>query len=139
MRDLTEYYEKLNEPHGKEVSDAVRKLNTLYDENIYKWLASLWDGEAGGFYYSISARDNEGFYPDMESTAQAINNLTSNGIISETTPVPRAMQKKLPRRFRSSMPMRTIISIEHGDTLLGKMCDLKMRFGLARTATLRLM
>ncbi len=95
MRDLTNYYKELTESHGKEISDAVRKLNTLYDENIYKWLASLWDGEAGGFYYSISARDNEGFYPDMESTAQAIGSLTSTGIISEATPVPRSMQKKM--------------------------------------------
>jgi len=95
MRDLTKYYEDLTKSHGKDVSDAVYKLNTLFDDGIYKWLASLWDGEAGGFYYSISARDNEGFYPDMESTAQAIGNLTSNGIISEATPVPVAMQKKM--------------------------------------------
>ena len=95
MRDLTKYYEELTKTHGKEVSDAVYKLNTLYDENIYKWLAGLWDGEAGGFYYSNSARDNEGFWPDMESTAQAINNLTSNGIITEETPVPISMQKKM--------------------------------------------
>jgi len=95
MRDLTNYYKELTQTHGKEVSDAVYKLNTLFDENIYKWLASLWDGKNGGFYYSISARDNEGFYPDMESTAQAIGSLTSNGIISEKTPVPIAMQKKM--------------------------------------------
>ena len=95
MRDLTAYYNELIETHGKSVSDAVRKLNTLFDENVYKWLAGLWDGEAGGFYYSNSARDNEGFYPDMESTAQAIGNLGVTGIISEKTPVPLAMQRKM--------------------------------------------
>ena len=95
MKDLTAYYKEVEESHGKEVADEVRRLNTLFDENIYKWLASLWDGEMGGFYYSRSARDNEGFYPDMESTAQAIGSLTSNGIISEKTPVPLSMQKKM--------------------------------------------
>ena len=95
MKDLTTYYNDLTESHGKSVSDAVRKLNTLFDENTYKWLAGLWDGEAGGFYYSNSARDNEGFYPDMESTAQAIGNLGVTGIISEKTPVPLAMQRKM--------------------------------------------
>ena len=95
MRNLENYYKDLEISHGKEVAEEVRRLNTLFDENIYKWLASLWDGEAGGFYYSVSARDNEGFYPDMESTAQAIGSLTSNGIISEATPVPLSMQKKM--------------------------------------------
>ena len=95
MKDLTAYYKEVEESHGKEVAEEVRRLNTLFDENIYKWLASLWDGEMGGFYYSRSARDNEGFWPDMESTAQALTCLTSLGIITEKTPVPLPMQKKM--------------------------------------------
>ena len=95
MRDLTEYYRDVEKSHGKETADALRRLNTIFGDSIYEWLASLWDGEAGGFYYSISARDNEGFYPDMESTAQAITCLTSLGIITEKTPVPISMQKKM--------------------------------------------
>ena len=94
MRDLTEYYRKLTETHGKAIADATYELHTLYDEKIYKWLASLWDKENGGFYYSISARDNEGFWPDIESTAQAFNSLSSTGIVTEKTPVPESMQKK---------------------------------------------
>lgn len=95
MRDLENYYKDLEISHGKEVSDEVRRLNSLFDENIYKWLASLWDGEAGGFYYSLSARDNEGFWPDMESTAQAINSLTSTGILYDDSVMPDAMKKKM--------------------------------------------
>ena len=95
MRNLENYYKELEISHGKEVADEVRNLNTLFDENIYMWLASLWDKEAGGFYYSISARDNEGFYPDMESTSQALGSLEVNGIISDKTPVPIGMQKKM--------------------------------------------
>ena len=110
MKDLTAYYKEVEESHGKEVAEEVRRLNTLFDENIYKWLASLWDGEAGGFYYSISARDNEGFYPDMESTSQAIGSLTSNGIISEKTPVPLSMQKKMVKFMQESRIPRTVTS-----------------------------
>lgn len=95
MRDLTSYYEALTKSHGKDVAEATKKLHTLFDENIYKWLASLWDKEAGGFYYSISARDNEGFWPDMESTAQALNSLDSFGILNGGVPVPMSMQKKM--------------------------------------------
>ena len=95
MRDLTSYYEELTKSHGKDIAEATKKLHTLFDENIYKWLASLWDKEAGGFYYSISARDNEGFWPDMESTAQALNSLDSFGILNGGVPVPMSMQKKM--------------------------------------------
>ena len=95
MRNLESYYKGIEESHGKEVADEVRNLDTLWGDHVYEWLASLWDKEAGGFYYSLSARDNEGFYPDMESTAQAINSLTSTGIITDKNPVPLSMQKKM--------------------------------------------
>ena len=95
MKDLTQYYKDLELSHGKEISDAVKQLNTLWDEGVYEWLASIWDKEAGGFYYSISARDNEGFYPDIESTAQAMNSLTSTGILYSDSVMPDAMKKKM--------------------------------------------
>ena len=95
MRDLSAFYKNLTETHGKAIADATMELHALYDEKIYKWLAGLWDGEWGGFYYSNSARDNEGFYPDIESTGQAMNSLTSFGIVTPETPVPLGMQKKM--------------------------------------------
>ncbi len=94
MKDLFEFYKKLEMTHGKRIADAACELHGLYDEGIYKWLGSLWDRAAGGFYYSISARDNEGFYPDIESTAQAFDSLESLGIVTEKTPVPTSMKKK---------------------------------------------
>ena len=95
MKDLTQYYKDLEASHGKEIADEVKNLNTLWDEHVYEWIASLWDGEAGGFYYSLSARDNEGFWPDMESTAQAMNSLTSTGILYDDSVMPDAMKKKM--------------------------------------------
>ena len=95
MKDLSKYYSDLRASHGAKIAEATMDLHTLYNEDIYKWLAGLWDGEWGGFYYSNSARDNEGFYPDIESTGQALNSLTSFGIITSETPVPLGMQQKM--------------------------------------------
>ena len=41
-------------------------------EKIIRWWAGLYDPERGGFYYANSARDTEGFLPDMESTLQIV-------------------------------------------------------------------
>jgi len=48
----------------------------FYDpEKIIRWWAGLFDPELGAFYYANSARDNEGFLPDMESTYQIAQRL----------------------------------------------------------------
>ena len=41
-------------------------------EKLIRWWAGLYDPERGGFYYANSARDHEGFLPDMESTYQIL-------------------------------------------------------------------
>ena len=57
--------------------EAVRVFyRTFYaPEKLIRWWASLYDPELGGFYYANSARDNEGFLPDMESTLQIVQRL----------------------------------------------------------------
>ena len=55
LKELESFYELYNKDHG-----------------TVKWLANLYDPESGGFYYSNSARNNEGYLPDLESTADAI-------------------------------------------------------------------
>ena len=54
---------------------AVKRLYALYGEETMLWYARLWDPVTGGFYYSNSARDTEGFLPDIEDTAFAFANL----------------------------------------------------------------
>ena len=62
---------------------ALRKLNGMYDGTIMcEWLANLFDAEIGGFYYSNSARDNEPFRPDLESTYQAVGWIGGYGAAS---------------------------------------------------------
>ena len=61
---------------GKEATDALRELYSLYDERLYEWMASLWDKDVGGFYYSTSAKNTAGYFPDLESTFQVLDSMS---------------------------------------------------------------
>ena len=69
-------FSKLMPVMGKAAVDEIRKIYDLFDERMLIWYAGLYDPDIGGFYYSNSARDTEGFLPDIESTAQAVNFIT---------------------------------------------------------------
>ena len=71
------YAARFNVISDPTVRAAVKDFyETFYDpEGIIRWWAGLYDPELGGFYYANSARDNDGFLPDMESTWQIINRL----------------------------------------------------------------
>lgn len=58
--------------HGSEIVASLRRLYTIYQPEAVTWLANLYAPETGGFYYSNSARDNQGFLPDIESTYGAL-------------------------------------------------------------------
>ena len=59
-------------PYKNHLADLIAKTNDeLFGEEVYTWLAGLYDSKTGGFYYSESARDNLGYLPDIESTAQS--------------------------------------------------------------------
>lgn len=78
---------------GKEVVTAMKEHYELYGEELYLWLAGLYDAGIGGFYYSNSGRDNEPFLPDIESTEQATNLLLGSGLINDTTDLPEKMRE----------------------------------------------
>ena len=40
---------------GSESVEALSEIYGFYDERMYLWLAGLWDGSTGGFYFSNSA------------------------------------------------------------------------------------
>ena len=79
----TEAFNKLESQIGVEAVEALKDLFGLYDEGLYLWLANLWCPDVGGFYYSNSGRDTEGFLPDIESTKQALAFITKSGMVSE--------------------------------------------------------
>ena len=109
---LEDHYRKIDEEYkaekwaqfeakyGKEITDAYKRLYSIYSPDCITWLANLYDhdicvcvdlyGEeecshtkycgTGGWYYSNSARDTAGYLPDAESTNQALNFLVSAGL-----------------------------------------------------------
>ena len=68
---------------NKPLCDEIARLERSIDpEALVHFFAGLYDRESGGFYYSNSARDNPQFYPDIESTSQAVTVLSSFGMFS---------------------------------------------------------
>lgn len=77
------YWEKLRREVGEDITDALRDFYTLYTDELIDWFAGLYDIKTGGYYYSNSARDNEGFFPDAESTCQALGFWSDSGLCAE--------------------------------------------------------
>ena len=95
-RDREGYCDGLKSLLGNRGGEELKLLMKCYDERILEWLANLWDPEIGGFYYSNSARDTEGYLPDIESTVQALNSLQNAGVINGAMKtLPEKMQAKV--------------------------------------------
>ena len=81
------YWQRLEEriggAEGREIVEAMKELYSIYNDDIIDWFSGLYDARTGGYYYSESARDNEGFLPDAESTHQALNFWESSGMSNE--------------------------------------------------------
>lgn len=63
-----------------ELAEALSVMDKSYDAALLDYIAGMYDVERGMFYFSASARDNEGFMADIESTSQAVNILKYLGI-----------------------------------------------------------
>ena len=87
--------EKVYERYGKEGLEAAEELVSLIKPAVVDWLASLWDGKVGAFYYATSSAQNEEFFPDSESTQQAIGLLRLLGLFGSEDELPDTMKKKL--------------------------------------------
>lgn len=87
----------ISEGATSDVIDAFKRLFDFYGEDVIDWFANLWESSnchcgncdpneiacyGGGFYYANSARDYEGFAPDLESTRQALVFLRNSGMLS---------------------------------------------------------
>ena len=83
--DLEEDLIKRTSPEtGSEITEALKEMHALLtDGGVVAWFANLYDPKTGGFYYSNSARDTDGFFPDLESTKQALSFFGSSGMAPE--------------------------------------------------------
>ena len=77
-----ERWSRVEAEFGTDIAYSLKTLYSFYGDSVYKWIANLYDIENGGFYYSNSARDYEGFLPDIESTTQALWLITATGLTS---------------------------------------------------------
>ena len=68
---------------NKKVRDAAEGLISEFSIDTMLWFARLWDAERGAFYYSNSARDYEGFLPDIESTVQGLRIVSNFGMVDK--------------------------------------------------------
>lgn len=89
--------------NGKQTVLAMQELYAEYSPEMWEWYAGLFDTEIGGFYYSNSARDTEGYLPDIESTNQATNGMRSrfHSLINGYNELPEWMIKKMAEFTRS--------------------------------------
>lgn len=94
--EVEKYWLNLESTASPDVVSALKTLNAFYDsENIIDWMANLYDPEIGAFYYSISARDNEPFRPDIESTHQILSLLVSSGALEDKNQLPSDIKAKI--------------------------------------------
>lgn len=82
-----EKWKRLEEVTSPEFVSAMKELYSLYDFELVEWFANLYDPTVGGWYYSISARDNDRIgetnwllRPDLESTMQALGFVSRSGM-----------------------------------------------------------
>lgn len=95
MKETKLKFDCVRERYGSAGEEAAEALASMYLPATADWIASMWDGNVGAFYYSASARDNDGFLPDSESTQQAIGLLEILGVISGNSQLPAGMRLKM--------------------------------------------
>ena len=77
------------------IISALKDLYSVYGTDLLEWLGNLFDADIGGFYYSDSALEGEGFFPDIESTGQAIGILENSGVIGSYKDIPETLRARI--------------------------------------------
>ena len=94
-----EFFDRLGTAAGEEIRDAFAELYSIYDSSAIEWLGSLYDKRTGGFYYSVSAKNSDEFFPDAESTKQALSFMTSSGLAARVGGYPHMFSDEVKEKF----------------------------------------
>lgn len=94
-----ESFKKLIPIMGEDAVNEVREIYKMFTIDMLIWYAGLWEPEIGGFYFSNSARDHEGFLPDIESTAQAVGFIVAMCDLADGEDETDIAITKIPKRF----------------------------------------
>ena len=104
----------LENRYGKEsaekTTEAMKNLYRVYNDDLIIWLINLYDPDIGGFYYSNSARNTDGYLPDLESTTQALGVIRNSGIANGLAGgyselLPESMKEKIVKWVKSLQDM----------------------------------
>lgn len=102
---LEEQWNKVFEAAGGDANaemivESLKNHYSIYTDNMIAWLADLYDPIAGGFYYSNSGRNTEGYLADIETTSQVLDILKASGMISFAD---NDIKKALPEHLRNGI------------------------------------
>ncbi len=86
---------------GKSIDKGLSELDALLSDGSLEFITGLWDGSAGGFYYSPSARDYKGYSPDIDSTLQALRLLSSGAVQGIRTNLEKALPEDIKNKILS--------------------------------------
>ena len=83
-RYLESKWAALEQAVGKDITSSIKSLYSIFSDDVIDWFANLYDPGIGGYYYSNSGRDSQGFLPDIESTSQSIGYVNASGMLQQT-------------------------------------------------------
>ena len=87
---------------ARRIVDAFKVFYTMFTDDLVKWYAGLYDPYLGGYYCTMSGKENEGYLPDIESTKMAMNFIDGSGLSAHAgrdwrNIIPEEMKKKFVR------------------------------------------
>ena len=97
---VAEKWKGLEELLGKEITDGIRKIYSMYDDKMVDWAANLYDPGVGGFYTCRTGRNGAEFGPDVECTVQILRFIGASGMLNNlsgeiSANLPKKMQQQL--------------------------------------------
>ena len=82
--------------NGEDFAAAIKELYSLYSDDVIYWYAGLFDPNIGGFYFANSARDAEGYLPDIEATQHCLGFFEKfSGVSSYSEVCPDWMKERI--------------------------------------------
>ena len=86
---------------SSEIDRALDRLDERLARGTTGFLTSLWDGESGGFYYSIGAKKHKECAPDSDSTAQVLRLIDSGAFLGSKGALASTLSDGLRERILS--------------------------------------
>lgn len=89
-------------------ADALKILQEQIDplfQDVYSWIAQLYDPESGGFYAALSGRETETFIPGLEASGFVMSILLGRSGLKAS--MPKAFQQKFIDFFQSRQSSET--------------------------------